>query len=345
MDRYNKILIIKPSSLGDVVHSLPFLYSIRRTYPNASIHWVISKGIETLLEGHPLIDNVIVIHKDNWKKISRLISTLAELKTLFSHLRSEKYDLVVDLQGLFRSGIIAAATRSPVIIGFDEAREGSRIFYTHRIKGGRDLHAVDRYLKIAEFLGCRTDIVEFPFAPSEDHDLLQRHSLTPLDYAVFIPGARWETKRWPAERFGQVAKAFDMKVVLVGGNSDLSLAHIIQGVSPDNVISLVGRTSLPELIHILRDARFVLTNDTGPMHIAAALKRPVVALFGPTDAKRTGPYGSGNIIITSDAPCSPCFRKACQNTFCLTDITVDRVIDTLATHFENDRIFPRREAT
>lgn len=334
MNSYNKILIIKPSSLGDVVHSLPFLYSLKQTFPKASVHWVIARGLESLLAGHPLVDSLFIINKDLWKKISRIHKTLAELISLFTSLRSEKYDLVVDLQGLFRSGIIAASTRSPVILGFDEAREGSRFFYTHRINGGYDVHAVDRYMKIAKYLGCNIDTIEFPLVSADNYSLLQKHALEPFEYAVFIPGARWETKRWPAERFGQVARALNYPVVVIGSRSDLNLAETIHHVSPDNVISLVGETTLPELVFVLSKARFVLTNDTGPMHIAAAVKRPVVALFGPTEAKKTGPYGEGHIIVTSNSACSPCFRKTCNNIECMTDIVPDQVINLVKSNYD-----------
>lgn len=336
MNSYNKILIIKPSSLGDVIHSLPFLYALKQTFPKASVHWVIARGLESLLAGHPLVDSLFIINKDLWKKISRIHKTFAELINLLTSLRAEKYDLVVDLQGLFRSGIIAASTRSPVILGFDEAREGSRFFYTHRINGGYDIHAVDRYMKIAKFLGCNTDTIEFPLVSSENYSLLKKHSLEPFKYAVFIPGARWDTKRWPAERFGQVARALNYPVVVIGSRSDLNLAETIYHVSPDNVISLVGETTLPELVFVLSKARFVLTNDTGPMHIAAAVKRPVVALFGPTEARKTGPYGEGHIIVTSNSPCSPCFRKTCAHTECMTDITPDQVINLVKS---NDDVY------
>lgn len=142
-----KILIIKPSSLGDVVHSLPFLNAVRTYFSKAEIHWVIAKGIEGLLEGHPMIDRLWIINKDTWKKIKDLKGTINELKVLFKELKKGNFDIVVDLQGLLRSGVLTAATCAPVRIGFKEAREGSSFFYTHKVEGGRNIHAVDRYLK------------------------------------------------------------------------------------------------------------------------------------------------------------------------------------------------------
>lgn len=160
--KIDKILIIKPSSLGDVVHSLPFLNSVRKCFPQAEIHWIIAKGLEGLLEGHPMVNKLWIINKDAWKKIKNVKGTVSELNVLFKKLKREKFDIVVDLQGLLRSGILAAATSAPLRVGFSEAREGSRFFYTHKIKGGRDIHAVDRYLKIADFLGCNITDIRFP---------------------------------------------------------------------------------------------------------------------------------------------------------------------------------------
>ena len=160
-----KILIIKPSSLGDIVHSLPFLDVIKKRFPTSEIHWIIFEGFEGLLEGHPMIDRLWVINKDSWKKIDRARNTLSEISTFVRGLKKERFDLVIDLQGLLRSGLVTAATGSPMRIGFKEAREGSSLFYTKKVAGGRDIHAVDRYLKIAEFLGCDISEVAFPFPP------------------------------------------------------------------------------------------------------------------------------------------------------------------------------------
>jgi heptosyltransferase-1 len=139
-----KFLIIKPSSLGDVIHSLPFLNAVKAGFPGASVHWVIAKGLEGILEAHPMIDKLWVINKDAWKKIGNLKVTVNELKELFRNMKKERYDIAFDLQGLLRSGVIASATGAPVRVGFKEAREGSSFFYTHKIKGGKGIHAVDR---------------------------------------------------------------------------------------------------------------------------------------------------------------------------------------------------------
>jgi lipopolysaccharide heptosyltransferase I len=318
----NKILIIKPSSLGDVVHSLPFLNSIKSCYPKSEIHWVIAKGLEELLEGHPMINKLIIINKDVWKKISRAGETVRELRSLFRGLKGEGYDLVVDLQGLLRSGVIAKSAGASVRVGFEESREGSKLFYTDRIRGGRDIHAVDRYLKVAEALGCGTEEILFPFPILKENAGIRAEM---KDYAVIVPGARWDTKIWPAESFGRLASMLPLKSVVIGGKADIPRAEKVVELSQGRAVSLAGKTSLRELMEVMRDARLVISNDSGPMHIAAGFKVPVVAIFGPTSPVRTGPYGRGHIIIQSPEKCSPCYKKRCDTTVCMKRIEASEV--------------------
>jgi lipopolysaccharide heptosyltransferase I len=324
-----KILIIKPSSLGDVVHSLPFLNALRDSFSKAEIHWIIAKGLEGLLEGHPMINKLWIINKDDWKRVKGAGTTIKELRSLFKSLKAEKYDIVIDLQGLLRSGILAKATGAAVRIGFKEGREGSRIFYTNTVKGGKDVHAVDRYLEIAKFLGCNISDIRFPFPLSFNSSLSTLHFQLPNEYAVIVPGARWETKRWHPERFGQLSSMMQVKSIVVGGESDADIAGIVVRNSDGNAISVAGKTTLKELIEIIRNARFVVSNDSGPMHIAAALGVPVFAIFGPTNPVRTGPYGRSHVIIRKGLECSPCYRKNCRTVQCMEMISVREAADAI----------------
>ncbi|MDQ7787599.1 MAG: lipopolysaccharide heptosyltransferase I [Thermodesulfovibrionales bacterium] len=325
----DKILIVKPSSLGDIVHSLPFLNAIRGCFPESEIHWVVAKGFEGLLEEHPMIGKLWIIQKDQWKKINRAGETAKEITTLFRKLRKEHYDLVVDLQGLLRSGLITAATGAPTRVGFREAREGSRLFYTHKVEGGRDIHAVDRYLKIAHFLGCPIDTVCFPFPPSVDTADIRLRFTLPEEYAVLVPGARWATKRWAPENFGKLASRLQLKSVIVGSRGDMVIAQTIVERSQGNAISLIGKTGLKELVEIMRNAKFVVSNDSGPMHIAAALGIPVFALFGPTEPRKTGPYGIHHTVLREEVPCAPCLKRKCNELNCMRDLSVGRVSDAI----------------
>jgi len=325
-----KILIVKPSSLGDIVHSLPFLNAIQACFPKAEIHWVVARGLEGLLEGHPMIGRLIVINKDMWKRLSEAGKTVKEVRALLKDLRNERYDLVVDLQGLLRSGIITMATRAPIRIGFQEAREGSRLFYSRKVRGGREVHAVDRYLRVAGKLGCDTGEVLFPFPlVPEQPEAIEKLRETLGEYAVIVPGARWKTKIWPAERFGEVAAGMPIRSVVVGSRADIQIAEKVVGASGGKALSLAGRTDLQELVAVMRHARCVVSNDSGPMHIAAAFQVPVVAIFGPTSPVRTGPYGRQHIILKSDRDCAPCFKKSCAHPVCMESVTADMVSENV----------------
>jgi len=332
--KIDKILIIKPSSLGDVVHSLPFLNSVRKCFPQAEIHWIIARGLEGLLEGHPMVNKLWIINKDGWKKIKNVKGTVSELNTLFKKLKREKFDIVVDLQGLLRSGVLTAATSAPVRVGFSEAREGSRFFYTHKIKGGRDIHAVDRYLKIAGFLGCDITDIRFPLPPGNQSSssIFHPSSLTPHpseDYAVIVPGARKPANRWPARRFGELASVLPVETVVIGSMDDRILADEVVEASKGKAISIAGKTDLKAMMEVIKGARFMVTNDTGPMHIAVALGIRVFAIFGPADPARTGPYGKGHSVIREDVPCAPCFRRTCADMRCMNDLSAGKVYEII----------------
>lgn len=330
-----KLLVVKPSSLGDVVHSMPFLNVIRESFPGAEIHWVIAKGLEGLLDSHPMVQKLWIINKDQWRKIKKIHGTVLELRTLAEALKSECYDVVIDLQGLLRSGLLTAATKAPVRLGFSEAREGSRLFYTHRISGGRDVHAVDRYLKIASALGCDTGTVTFPLPLVKESVKIRQLKQEIGEYAVLAPGARWQTKRWPAERFGRLCSGFRIKSIIIGSKADEALAEEVAAHSEGKAVSMAGKTDVKEMISLIRKARFMVTNDSGPMHIAAACGVPVAALFGPTSPARTGPYGSGNIIVRAVDDCAPCYKKTCRIFRCMDSISAEDVYERIKKQFLN----------
>jgi len=322
-----KILIIKPSSLGDIIHSLPVLNSLRRCFPHASIHWLVAKNFADLLEGHPMIDKLWVIDKDRWKKPLSFFSNLRDILVLHRKLKREQYDVVIDLQGLLRSGLITALTGAPVKIGFREAREGSTIFYTHKVEGGKNIHAVERYLKVLSFIvdGATNSCLDFNEVafplPERKMELPEAEG----EYAVLVPGARWQTKRWLPERFGEIAKRLPMRSLVIGGKEDIDLAERVVNSSDGKAISLAGKTGLKELVEIIRRAKLVVSNDSGPVHISAALGIPTFALYGPTSFLRTGPYGRNTFVINAEIDCAPCFKRRCKKNLCMEAITVENV--------------------
>ncbi len=323
-----KILIIKPSSLGDIVHSLPFLHAIKKRYPKSEVHWVIAKGLFPFLEEHPLIDRFWLFNKDQWKCFSNLKKTVPELRFFIQGLRSQHFDVSIDLSGLLRSGLITWVAGAKHKLGFAESDEGSPLFYTHKIHGDMNIHAIDRYLKIATFMGCEANEIHYPLPPYDSNPAVCAD--LPEKYCVMVPSAGKEANRWPAERFGQLAAKFSMPSVLIGGRGDEPVAETVVENANGKAISLAGRTTLKELIPIIKKAEFMVSNDTGPMHIAAACNVPVFAIFGPANPGRTGPYGEIHTIIREELDCAPCYAwKPCDNWRCMENIEVNEVFDRI----------------
>jgi heptosyltransferase-1 len=346
-----KMLIIKPSSLGDIIHTLPFLKAVKDSFPDARIDWVISRNLKGLIENNPLINEVIVFDKDSWKKIKNLPGTINEMSLLKKILKSREYDIAVDLQGLLRSGIITYYASAGIKIGFADAREGSRFFYNRKISAEGSSHAVDKNLEIARAIGAKKGKVKFPITINDSSRERVKKLINDVnEYVVIAPSARWTTKIWPAEHFASLIRKINLPCVIIGGKSDREIVQqIMEGIktadtssshrkgvsqyAPTNVINLAGKTDLKELVVLIEGARAVVSNDSGPMHIAAAFNKPLVALFGPTDPVKTGPYGWQKNdkfrVIKSGVPCSPCFKKKCGNFICMDNISVDDVFDAI----------------
>ena len=354
-----KILIIKPSSLGDVVHSLPFLKAMRDTFRDAHIEWVISKNLKEILEGNPLINGLIIFNKDSWTKAGNLRKTTGEVKEFIKTLRAGDYDIVVDLQGLLRSGIMTFFCSAPLKVGFKNAREGSPFFYNRKISVNGSLHAVDRYLEVAKAIRQGSGVrgqglgkVEFPLYVDKTAMENVRKLLGGIsaigrsasggkekEYVVIGPSARWETKKWPPEKFGTLISKLSIPCIIIGSNADEPTVKKLMAFSNNKSINLCGKTNLKELVALISGAKAVVSNDSGPAHIASALGVPVIALFGPTDPQRTGPYGwsdnhlehnKKNIkVIRNPIPCSPCFKKTCKEPLCMKGIDVETVLEAV----------------
>ncbi len=353
-----KILVIKPSSLGDVIHALPFLNAVKESFPESRIDWVISKNLKDIIEDNPLINKLIVFDKDSWKRIKNFPSTLSEISSLKKTLNSRHYDMVLDLQGLLRSGLIALTTPATTKIGFADAREGSRFLYDKKVPVNSSLHAVDKCLKIAKAIGSRVNKVKFPLYIDKTAKSKIKNLLGDInEYVVIVPSARWITKRWPAEYFSSLIKKIPVSCVITGSKRDKIIAQKIvalikkggmkeetessfgkvrRGGFFNNIIDLCGKTDLKELTALIAGAKAVVSNDSGPMHIAAALDKPVIALFGPTDPAKTGPYGWQTNkklkVLRADVPCSPCRKKKCKEFICMNEINVDSVFEALKEH-------------
>jgi lipopolysaccharide heptosyltransferase I len=321
-----RILIIKPSAIGDVVHTLPILNLLRKRFPAAHIAWMLTPACAGLLDGHPMLNEVVLFDRNRYARSWRDPASLMGLVTFMKELRRRKFSLVIDLQGLFRSGWFTWQTRAPRRVGFRNARELAPMFYTDAIDvGPPEQHAIDRYLKLAVALGCDTSEVAFPFhVTDEDRRHVDSHVGSIGRFAVLMPGTNWPTKRWPIEKFAQLVepleKRFAFKTVVAGGPDDIDRANQIGGTN------LAGKTTLRQTVALLQRAALVIANDSGPMHIAAALGKPLVALYGPTNPVRTGPYQRDDAVLRLDIPCSPCYSRRCSHQSCLQWLEVESVL-------------------
>jgi heptosyltransferase I len=330
-----RICLIKPSSLGDVVHALPVLSALKEHWPGASFAWIINASLRGLVEGHPDLDEVIPFERGKMKAGP---IGLARFVGFLSGLRRRRFDLAIDLQGLFRSGLMAAATGARSRVGLAEAREGATRFYNVRVPtGGPNVHAVDRLLNVAEALGADISTPRFTVAISEDDRRWAQETLASVTgpRLVLNVGARWLTKRWPPGQFAQVARRAASErgagLVAVGAPEDRVLVdELLAALSPLPCLDLCGRTTLPQLAAIASEADCFLSNDTGPLHLAAAAGSRVVGVYTCTDPRRTGPYGPRAITVRSHVWCAPSFVKTCDRLECMSELTPDRVWPALA---------------
>ena len=347
MNKPESILIVKLSAIGDVVHTLPLLEVLRNNFPEARIDWVVEEEAGQIIMGHPMLDHILVSRRKTWQRsMTRPRERTAALREMFRfirELRAYKYDLVIDLHGLFKSGILTGLSRGKRKIGFTGGREGNSLFLTERpYYVNYDQHALDRYLRTIDYLGCTKTSWKGNIPVGQvDRDaiesfILENHLGNERIVAI-NPMARWKTKLWEPERFSlladRVQEELKGKLVFTGSKKDRVVIDQIIGEMKTTPLDLAGRTSLKALAYLYSRCFLLITTDTGPMHMAAAMACPVVALFGPTAPWRTGPYGKEHSVIREELVCSPCFKKKCDHLSCMKDITVNRVFDTVKEYF------------
>lgn len=337
------ILIIKLSAVGDVVHTLPALAELRRLYPQAHITWVIEEAAADLITGHPALDQVLISGRKRWLmafRQGRYAEACQEGLAFLKTLRDRPYDLVIDFHGLFKSAILAGLSSGRRKLGYNSLQEGSRFFYNEKIPEDMGKHAVDRYLDFLRHLGAEPGPPEF-LIPETDANRKRAATLLRecgIDagrdrFIAVNPVALWETKLWDQRKFAELAQRMseelNIPVILTGSAAEKPHLDGIQQVMKNPIANLAGQTSLRDLASLYRLATLVVTTDSGPMHIAVAVGTPVVALFGPTDPARTGPYGTGHTVIRRELSCSPCLLKQCPSRRCMEEITVDDVFDVV----------------
>jgi heptosyltransferase-1 len=304
-----RIVIIRPSALGDVCRTVPVLASLRRAWPDATIDWVVQEEYAAAIETHPFLNEVIRFPRARLAKWWRSAGGLKDALRWLGALRARKYDLVLDCQGLGRSGLMSFATRAPRRVGLRTARELAWLGYTVRAPRHPTApmpgHTVDQMLLLIEELGVAI-VRDMRLYVSEAHLRWWDHHRAELNvpsapYAVIAPTSRWLSKRWPIERFAQLteplAKRGFGRAIVIGSPTELAQVHSLVSNAPTFITNLVGRTNIGQTMAVIAGADLVIANDSAPLHMAVGFDRPLVGLFGPTDPAANGPYQREECVV------------------------------------------------
>lgn len=314
-----KVLICKPSSLGDVVQALAVVRHIKKYQPESQIYWWISTAFAPLLQNDPDLAGIFLFDKKALKRIRNIPRNIAEVL----RLRQMHFDWVLDLQSLLRSAVFAWLCGGKETIGLDDRREWAPLFYDYAIpRPFANAHAVDWYLDVVKFLKIPL-ASEIDWLPQQEKAVkaIEKKFNSELKKSgqkiTVQPCTRWPSKQWPIERLISclqqlLQKQNDIHFSILGSVADVEVGkRIMNALKNPRVINLCGKLSLPEMVEWIRRTDCMITNDTGPMHVAAALKKPIVALFGATNPLRTGPYGQVDSVVSAHFPCSPCLKTRC----------------------------------
>ncbi|WP_294159144.1 glycosyltransferase family 9 protein [uncultured Selenomonas sp.] len=333
------ILIIKLSSIGDVVHALPVSYELKNKWPECHITWVVEPVSRDIVAMDPCVDDIIVFEKQAFRSLGGILKNYGPLKRA---IRQRRYDLVLDLQGLFKSAAIAWLAEAPngCKLGPVDMREGSQHISRPVIGPHAQAHVIERYLDVVRSLGVDVpdapdgSAVHFPLAVKAEHvaGAAARFRQAGADmknpYVTIAVGANWPTKRWPEENmaaFADILYDHELIPVLVGGGPvDEGRATKVASLMDIPPVDLVGKLSFPELAATFQHASAVIGPDTGICHLAIALSAPTLMLMGPTIPERTGPYGPTGRLLLAGRPCVRCFERACpKNLDCLGAISAE----------------------
>lgn len=313
-------------SIGDVTRALPLTVMLRRAFPRAFLAWSVEPSCLPLLQGNSTIDEIIVLERRRFWRTAGLF---------LARVRAGNFDLVLDLQRLFKSGFISWWSGARQRIGFHrkDSKEFNWIFNNLHIPAyGEEIPKIEHYLKFADYLGIDRSPLEWHFnlTAGEQASIKDHLSKVTEPFAALFVGTRWESKQWFPSQMSECADQlqgdYGLGVVLLGSKDDQPLAQEVVALSRSKLVDLAGRTTLREAIGIIQNARIAVGPDTGLMHIAAALRTPVISLWGATSPRRTGPYGYGELVLQGKAPCVPCQRRTCSiGRVCLQSITTEQI--------------------
>ncbi len=326
-----------------MIHALPVLRLLKLHFRHAEIFWWIDTSLASLVEDDPDLAGIVRFERKRWGKIQHWPEMFQSIR----QLRAQQFDLVIDLQCLARSGAFAWLANGKKLVGLDEIREGARGFYDLAVpRSSYFTHAADWYLSVLPPLGVpvHKNFIWLPERSSVKAEIFKKWPAFQAETKLILlqPGARWENKRWPATHFAELVRLTLLKFpavqfAVLGGKDEKMLGEKICKVAPNKVLNLCGTTTLPEMIEWVRRGDLLVTNDTGPMHVAAALGKPLVALFGPTEPRRTGPYGQLQNVMRLELPCSPCMKSSCafvKTNECLQGLSPFSVLERVSKYFD-----------
>jgi lipopolysaccharide heptosyltransferase I len=319
-----RFLVVRLGSLGDLVHTLPAVTSLRDSFPEAQIDWVVDRKWSALLQGNPNLNEVIALERSSWRS----------LRSCVQQLRSTRYTCAIDFQGLYKSAILGFLSGAGRRVGpgqrLDRER-GAMLFYTHRVFPSAG-HIVEQNLALAECAGARRTVYRFPLhIPAEaeaemDHQLASRGL---REFFIVSPGGGWRSKCWPPERYGELSRELARRlgwrgVVNLGPDERELGEAVCRAAAPADPVQF--STDVPQMMALLRRAKFVVAGDTGPLHLAVALGTPVVGLYGPTDPKRNGPFCAADIVVRNARPEETTYKRGKEYSASMLSISVEQVI-------------------
>lgn len=340
------VLIVKLSSIGDVVHAMPAAAALRRAFPDARLTWVVEKVAASLLVGSPILDDVIVLDTRGWRRSLRNAETRSAIADRYRAVRRHSPDIALDFQGLLKSAAVARLSGAPERIGFstEALREkASRFGYTRQIPVDDTRHVIYNNLQLAVAVGAAMPArYEFPFPPFEEPAARVTERLAAHDIGRFVilnPGGGWVTKLWRTDDFAALAdrvwEAFGLpSVVTCGPGEEQMAAAIVSGAKSGRAVFIP--TTLPEFVALVRRAALFVGGDTGPLHLAAAAGTPIVGIYGPTMPERNGPFDPADVTVGRDIPCRVnCHRRTCDVHICM-DIPVPVVADAVTRRLKRE---------
>ena len=343
-DKNKNILIIKPSALGDIVQALPAVCSLAESFGDVRISWFVRPECAPLLENHSCVHEIIYFDRKILGKWWYNPKAFKKLCLLIKQLRNGRFDIAFDFQGLFRSALFGFFSGALRRFGMAEAREFAHVFYTDTIQQNeKSVHLVDYFRQMAAAAGADIGEVKFKLSPSDSalkqtDELLDTHKADKENYVVLVPGSTVETKCWPAKSFAELEDKISLKfgstIIATGVAAEKENVELLKKEAKTQIIDFLGATNIPQLVALLSKAKMVISNDTGPAHIASALGVAMVLIFGHTNPGRVGPYGRSEAVAAIEAHSRGRAVQSRDAQHKIVNISVDEVFEKVCEQFE-----------